>query len=153
MANSAILNIYSALAALSPTPSSDVTVRVQAIGAVTSQLHTDDLPMRKLQAFANETEGTFSFVALGTTANVRWTIVDRFFYRIAVQGEGWEAFADELVKYAKSYIDILRTNRGLTSQSHVVEVSFRPFVTTFPDGGNTPVAGVDVVLTVEEVIP
>ena len=54
--------------------------------------------------------------------------------------------------YVASYVNILRTNRALTNQSHVVEASFVPGVFPFPEGSNNAIAGVDVILTVEEVI-
>lgn len=152
MGNSAIASIYAALYALAPTVSTDNMPTVQAYGSVNEFAHSDDLPMRKLQAFANESGSEFAFVALGTTATVRWTIVDRLFYRVPGQGRGWQEFADDLTTYAASYINILRTNRALTAQSHVVEATFTPRIFTFPEGGNTSIAGVDVVLTVEEVI-
>jgi hypothetical protein len=152
MGNSAITSIYSAIAALTPTVSSDHMPKVQAFGLVDEILNSDELPMRKLQAFSNESEGEMAFVALGHTIGVTWTIVDRFFYRIATQGTGWREFADELTKYCKSYIDILRTNRAPTSQSHVVSARFVPGVYTFPEGSNQKVAGVDAILTIDEVV-
>ena len=96
MGNSAIASIYAALASLAPTVSTDNMPFVQGYDTVTSAAHTDDLPMRKLQAFANESGAEFAHVALGTTANVTWTIVDRLLYRHAAQGRGWQEFADEL---------------------------------------------------------
>lgn len=152
MGNSAIASIYSAIAALTPTVSTDNMPTVQAYGAVNSTLHSDELPMRKLQAFANESEGEMAFVAMGHTAQVTWTIVDRFFYRFATQGKGWEDFADELTKYCASYINTLRTNRAPTLQSHVTGARFVPGVYVFPEGSNNRVAGVDVILSIDEVI-
>lgn len=149
MGNSAIASIYSAVAALAPTPSSDYVVRVQAYGDVDSQLHTDLLPMRKLQAFANNSQGEFAFVALGRTVQVDWTIQDRFFFRFANQGQGWEDFADELTAYSKSYIDILKTNRAPTAQSHVTAARFVPNIFNWMD---KRVAGVDVILSISEII-
>jgi hypothetical protein len=152
MGNSAITSIYSAIASLTPTVSSDHMPKVQGYAAVNESLNADELPVRKLQAFSNESEGEMAFVALGHTINVSWTVVDRFFYRIATMGTGWGEFSDELTKYCKSYIDILRTNRAPTSQSHVVSARFVPGVYTFPEGSNQRVAGVDVILTIEEVV-
>lgn len=152
MGTSAILSIYSAIGSLTPTHSSDVTPKVYTFDKVDNVLHADMLPMRKLQAFANESQGEMAFVALGKTIQVTWTIQDRFFYRIANMGEGWKNFADELTKYCKSYVDILKTNRAPTAQSHVVEARFVPDVFTYPEGSGTRVAGVDVILTIAEVI-
>jgi hypothetical protein len=152
MGTSAITSIYSALAGLAPTYDSDVTVRVQSIGKVNEFAHTDDLPMRKLQAFQNESGSEMAFLALGTTVTVTWTVVDRFLMRHANQGAGWEEFADELTLYCASYINILKSNRALTCGSHVENVSFRPGIFTFPEGSAKRIAGVDVILTISEVI-
>jgi hypothetical protein len=153
MGTSAIDAIYTALGSdIAPTPSTDITVHVEKYGAVRDTLQADDLPLRKLQAFANDSGGEMAFVSLGTTITVTWTIVDRLYYRIATMGMGWQEFADELTKYAASYINIMRLKRALTSQSHVTGISFKPQIFTFPEGGDTRVAGVDVILTIEEVI-
>ena len=153
MGTSAISSIYAALATdITPTPSSDVTVHVEAIGAVKDSLQADDLPLRKLQAFANESGSEMAFVSLGTTIIVTWKIVDRLYYRVATMGMGWQEFADELTLYAASYINQMRLKRSLTAQSHVTSIRFVPQIFTFPAGGNLSVAGVDVILTVDEVI-
>lgn len=152
MGNSAILSIYSAIAALTPTVSSDQMPKVEAIGSVTEDINIDELPRRKLQAFANESDGEMAFVALGHTINVTWTVVDTFYYRFANQGAGWKEFADELTKYCKSYIDILRTNRAPTSQSHILSARFVPGIYNFPEGSENKLAGVQAILTIEEVI-
>lgn len=149
MGNSAISSIYSAVAGWAPTVSTDQMPSVQAYGSVDSPLHSDMLPVRKLQAFANESESEMAFVALGHTINVTWTISDRFYFRVADQGQGWADFADELTTYSASYINILRTNRAPTSQSHVLNARFVPSVFTLED---KRVAGVDVILTIQEVI-
>jgi len=149
--SSQISSIYSAIAALAPTPAGGVTVNFQPIGSVTQTLHSDMLPMRKLQAFANDTGGDMAHIALGNTINVEWKIADRFFYRFANQGQGWEDFADDLVLYVASYINILRTNRSLgLAQAHITGVSFVPMIYDWHDGSK--IAGVDVILTVQEVI-
>jgi hypothetical protein len=153
MGSSQIAAIYSALAALAPTPSTDTVVRVQGYGSVTSQVHTDDLPMRKLQAFANESGAEFAFVALGKTVQTTWTVVDRFLYRHATQGEGWEAFSDDLTSYSASYVGLLKANRALgLPQVHVVEARFVPGIFSVPEGAGNRIAGVDVILTIAEVI-
>jgi Flp pilus assembly protein TadG len=149
MGNSAIASIYAAIAAYEPTVSTDQMPSVQGYGSVDSPLYSDMLPVRKLQAFANESEGEMAFVALGHTIQVTWTIQDRFYFRFANQGAGWQDFADELTTYSASYINILRTNRAPTTQSHITGARFVPSVFTLND---KRVAGVDVILTVQEVI-
>jgi len=152
MGNSAIASIYGVVAGWAPTPSSDIAVNVQAYGAANETIHSDMLPMRKIQAFANESEGEMAYIALGHTVNVVWTIKDRFYFRFATQGQGWVDFADELTAYSASYINTMRTNRAPTSQSHILNARFVPGIFTFPDGSDNRIAGVDVILTIEEVI-
>jgi hypothetical protein len=146
----AINSIFTWVAALAPAVSSDAVnnVTVEGYANIRSTLQIDDLPLRKIMTFGDESESEYAYVALGNTVQVTWRIVDRYFHKFANTGQGWQDFSDELTKYTASYVNALQADRSPTTQSHVLSVRFVPQIFDFVD---KKVAGVDVILEIQEV--
>jgi hypothetical protein len=146
---SAIDEIFIAIAAWTPTYDSDVSVNVRSVEEMADTLNAGDLPMRMLLIPGENQDASLSFVSLGKTMSVEWELLDRLYLRVPSHGRGLQDFTADLIAYVKSYVTVIQNNRAPTSQSHVKYVRFEPGI--FP-WGNNQYAGVDVRLTIEEII-
>ena len=146
---SQIIEIFAAIAAYSPTYDSDVTVSVRNMEDIQNILNSGDLPVRMLVIPGENTDADLSFVTLGKTMLVQWEILDRLYLRVPSHGRGLQDCTEDMIKYVKSYVTVIKNNRAPTSQSHVVSVRFQPGIYEW---AGEQYAGVDVRLLIEEII-
>lgn len=148
-----ITSIYSAVAAMTVSVGS-ITPRVRNINQLRTAVNSADAPVRLLLVTDAGTEARdFGFIALGKLANLNWVITDRLLWKPASQGAGISECSAELVSYMAAYVEAIRTNRKTSNQSHIVSASFKPGIYYWPDNeSGTPYYGVDVRLTIEEVL-
>ena len=144
---SQINTILDNVAALAPSYDSDVAISVRNVDQLKDTLQISDCPVRMLLVVDPDQYHEMAFVAMGKTAKVTWKIVDRLFIREATLGQGVAEWSDLLFTYTASYIEQVRSHRGIDRQATIVDVSFRPEVMEWGDGHW---AVVDAVLTIEE---
>jgi hypothetical protein len=151
-------DIYSAIAALTPTYDSDVTVNVRwpnagsSSDALQNTLHESDAPMRMLGIPENTDENIISleFTGLGNATERDYLILDRLWLLPTPMDQSLQYNAPKMLKYIDSYNIQVRDNRGLTTQSHIESVSYTYGWNNWPDAGGVTWFTVDVVLEVQE---
>jgi hypothetical protein len=154
----AIINIFDAIELFNITVASttkgSVTPSVRNINELRNTLNSSDAPMRMLMVTGGNTEAReFGFIALGNLSKVAWVISDRLFWKPVTQGESLAENSEDLIKYIDAYMSVIRENRKLTSQSHIINARFIPGVYNWPETNEgTAYFGVDCVLTIEEII-
>lgn len=152
-------DLYSALAALTPQFDTDVTINVRwpnsggSSDAMANTLHESDAPMRILGlpervGVGNNME--FAWIALGTSHKVTHTIQDRLWVLPAEMDQKLIYNSPKLIRYVDSYNTQITNNRGLTSQSHIVSVTYRYGWNYWPEIGGTSWFTLDALVTLEE---
>jgi len=127
-----------------PTHDSDITVAAYDVDAIYTEYSK---PFRKLTVIAGP-DAANSFVGLGKTIQIEWSIHDIFYYRPIGYADGKKSADEALVDYMVSYIDAARNGYKLTSQTTLTGYEVKPGI--FPVG-NDSWYGVDCELTITEV--
>lgn len=149
---SAIADIYAALAAKSVTAASK-TPTVYSLAALKKSAETADLPLRLLLPFSGRGPGRDGqFISLGTLTSITWRITDLCLWEPVAQTLGIAEVSPDIIAYAGAYLDMIRTFRAPTTQSHITGFSIAPDVYQWPVGSGRWYYGVEVVLEIEEVL-
>ena len=141
MADSAVKAIYASIAAMEVAGASS-----RDITAIKLAIKSADMPMRMLLP---STKGVMSYVGLGTLNNMSWVIRDLCLWAPLSAGTGVQQFAEDMIDYIVAYIKALKALRNPTAQSVITGVAFQ--MGPIPWGDND-YWGVDITLTVEEII-
>jgi hypothetical protein len=149
---SAIADIYAALAAKSVTAASK-TPTVYSLSTLKKSAETADLPMRLLLPFNGRGPARDGqFISLGTLVGVTWRITDLCLWEPEAQTLGIAEVSPELIAYCGAYVDMLRTFRAPTAQSHLAGFTLAPDLYEWPKGSGRWYYGVECVLEIEEVL-
>ena len=146
-------DIYSALAALTPQYDTDIPVNVRwptdSDSAIKPVLGESSKPMRILGVPQNTDESniSFEFIALGNPYKHTYLIQDRLWLGPTEFNEGLEKNSPNMLKYIDSYTAQVKANRGLTTQSHILDVRYSY---GWNEWGGVQWFTVDAVVTVEE---
>lgn len=152
---SVITQVYNALSEVAVTTTGGVTPTVFDLDELPQSVSTAQLPCRLLLPVGNEPgegrEGTF--IAVGTSMVIIWTINDLMLWQPINQGTGLKEFAPELVDYAGKYIDAMRTFGKCPYANTTLEsVSISPGVYEWPASSGNNYAGVKCQLQIREVL-
>lgn len=156
MAQSVITDIYDGIAAWAPTYDTTLTIDVRNYNNLNGIMHSTHAPLRMLLVTdpQNNQGAEYAFSALGTTITNRWYITDRLFLQEVQMDGGMEAHMEKIILYLRSYGEIVRNNRGISSSVKTAEVvGFRayPGVFQWPNyEGGTAYHGVDIILEIME---
>jgi len=149
--SSQIENIYTAIKAFAPTYDSDATITVRDVDEL-KDMRLEIGPIRML--FLPE-DTAQEFVAMGNPFKNVWRINDRLYYGKTGGGGGIATANDNIRKYIASYMDAVRSNRGLgasVTQSHIIGAEYTPRNDLTYGADDTNWYGVDVLLTIEEFV-
>jgi len=151
MASTQIDLIFQTVHDLSVQFDSDVTIPVWDYDEVSANLSADTCPVRVLMVGGTDTATgeEMAFVGIGVTVSVRWRLLDRLYLKALPLGRGIEEASPNIIKYIAAYVDAARMARGITVQSHLASLSFRPSV---QEWGATQFYCIDVDLVIEEYI-
>ena len=152
--SSVINDIYTAIAAWTPTHKAGVSVNVWTPAKIVDTLSPASCPLRILPIVAGgETGESGNFIALGKTFSVTWLITDLYLMRAVAHVPAHRDDVDKrLYDYQVSYIDAVIADRSPTSQSHIVSVNMYPGIQRWPDPDSEPYFGVRCVLEIQEII-
>lgn len=161
---SQILDIFASIAAMTVTinttnNSVDLTPRVYGIGEIQNTVAASNLPARVITPMSsmNDDIRQSMFVALGSTTQVEWTVLDLLLWRPVKQGEGFYTVAPQLIEYAGAYMVAAKALRGLgVTQAHWKQLIANIGVYPYPlDGRMEAVpfyAGVACIWTIREAL-
>jgi hypothetical protein len=147
---SAIDSIYDAIAGWSVYYDSDLPPTVHEVQGLRDYTGTPEMPVRILSNISPEGEAAGTFVALGKTQRIDWTISDLLLIRPTSLGGSLRNSAPQIQTYIVDYIDAVKADRSPTNQSWVESMTFTPG--TYEYGDNVSYYGVNVILTVSEII-
>ena len=145
----AITSIFDKIATFNLTIDS-IAVSVRNYNELKNIINSADTPVRLLLPYSpasKQREG--NFIAIGNLAGITWQITDRLLLKPVVQGAGLADVTGDLVNYIADYIEVIRSNRKLTAQSHIV--SWNMAIGIFK-WNEIDYFGVDVVLEIDEYI-
>ena len=131
---SVITQVYDALSDVVVTTTGGVTPRAYDLHELPQSVNTAQLPCRLLLPVGNEPgegrEGTF--IAVGTSMVIIWTINDLMLWQPINQGLGLKEFAPELVDYCGKYWDMVRTFRCPATNTALESANMTPGVYEWP---------------------
>lgn len=154
MANSALVAIYSAIAAMSITVGTE-TPAVYGLASVPNKLETAQLPCRRLEIFDNRMETiTAKHTTLSGSAtpnmHVTWAISDLLIWKPEAQGRGVRDVDEQLISYCAKYIDAVRVNEAITSNASIEDCRPLPGLYPYPASSDIFYFGVLVILSIKE---
>lgn len=150
---SGISNIMSALAALTPSYSSDVNVNVRSYNDITDTLSEAECPLRMLLAPDDKMSASLSIKSMTSPATAEWRILDRLYIMPVLLNMGIETANHKIFDYMDSYMTIIKANRCLSlTNVNVTGIGFSaPYVRRWPDAEEgVPFWAVDAVLSITE---
>lgn len=152
--SSSIKEITAAIAAWTPQFDTDNNPEI-GVWDIDDALETLEMQTPKRVLMAMESMGDpFTFIALGNTVSIEWTITDRLYIAPVGEMASLRRYQRYLLKYAASYAEAAQADRGLgsnVSQAHVVSMVMTPGVYDYPVGSGQEFFGVNVELTIQEV--
>lgn len=114
------------------------------------------LPARILLYGAGRAAGSpFGFIAIGTMADVEWTLIDLLLIGPVSQGRGLLDVARATLQYMSDYAEAMRAFRqpgGTGSQSVLTQIAIEPGVYAYPLGSSNSYHGVLCTHTIREVL-
>lgn len=147
---SAINEIITAVAGWTPQYDSDVFVKSVYGEKLKTYTGTAETPVRIISMLVPEAGEDTAFVALGKTMRGNWEISDLLLLRPTASGGTLRTAEPQIRNYIKSYIAQMQNDRSPTDQSWVESISASPG--TFTWGDNTEYYGVNVTLSISEII-
>lgn len=127
-----ITTIFDSVAAFSLTVNGSAPT-VRNYDELKNKVNSADLPMRLLMITGSQPGQArdFQFIAMGKTSQVKWGILDRLLIKPVAQGAGLEDVSEDLVLYMDSYVEAMRLNRKLASQSVIISARLEPVIATW----------------------
>lgn len=154
-----LVEIIQALAAMQVTVPASIayngnkTPQVLYLGTLPNTMPDAKLPARLIRMMRSSDAGAQDFrIEFGneTITRVTWRIYDVLLWRKLTQGLGLGSHEADLVKYAASYVEALKTIPAPTSRSQIKSASMVVREINFPEGSDYWYAGVEIALDVEE---
>lgn len=145
--------IYPAVAALSVSAAGK-TPSVYALENSPNTLWTANVPCRLLLPVASQSKSrSLNYLTLsGTTRTVVWQITDLMLWQAQAQGRGLDQVSGALVEYAAAYIAAVSGKQAFAARTTLEDVTLEPGIFNYPLRSELWWYGVEVVLTLKEII-
>lgn len=146
--------IYAAIAGM-PVRYNSAIVTAYDLAALPNQVPATNLPVRLLLPLESRGEGRgVNYVSLGTPAvvTVDWKLVDLMLALPISQGSGIQDVAPLLVDYKAEYLEHVRNNKRIAHVANITSVAMEMAAFTYPASSRTAYFGVEVTLTIKEIV-